>query len=111
MQGTPATAAEGAAPTVPAAPAPQNTDTAPSAGLEEEDRGGRECWECLEHVTGTNHHSPNSGNTNMFWDTLEDTSEDTSEEESEFNFLSSLARSLPDGSSEEEDLEIETDPR
>ena len=67
--------------------------------------------ECLEHVTGTNHPSLNSDNTNRFWDTLEDTSEDTSEEESEFNFLSSLARSLPDDSSEEEDLEIETDPR
>ena len=106
VQGTQATAAEGAALIVPAAPTPQKADTAPSAGLEEENRGGRECWECLEQVTGTNHHSPVSDSTNMLWDTLEDTSED----ESEFNFLSNLASSLPDDSSEEEDLEIETDP-
>ena len=33
------------------------------------------------------------------------------EEEAEFNALSNLADSLPDGSSEEEDLAMETDPR
>ena len=43
----------------------------------------------------------------MLWDALEESSGD----ESEFNFLSNLASSLPDDSSEDEDPEVETDPR
>ena len=106
MQATLATA-EGAAPTVPAAPTQLNADTAPGAGLEEEDRGSRESWECPEQGTGTNHHSPVLDNTDMLWDTPEESSGN----ESEFNFLSNLASSLRDDSSEEEDPEVETDPR
>ena len=37
--------------------------------------------------------------------------EEAYKEEAEFNALSNLADSLPDGSSEEEDLAMETDPR
>ena len=37
--------------------------------------------------------------------------EEANREEAEFNALSNLADSLPDGSSEEEDLAMETDPR
>ena len=107
VQGTPATAAEGAALTAPAGPSLENADTAPDAGPVEEDRGSRERREGLEHVTGSSHQSKYSANTNMF----RDTSEDTSEEEAEFNYLSKLADSLPDTSSEEEDLTMEADPR
>ena len=75
-------------------------------GLEEEDRGGRECWECIGRETGTNHHLPVSDSKDMLWDNPEE----SSGEESEFTFLSNLASSLPDDSSADEDPEVETDP-
>ena len=77
---TTATAAEGSAPAPPAAPAQLNADTAPTADLVGEGRGGRECWECQEAVSGVHHQDKSSAqqsaNTNLTSDTVGDKSEE-----------------------------------
>ena len=108
MQSAPATAYVGAAPAaVPAAPAQPDAITAPGGGPKEEDRRSQECGGYIQQETVTNHHLQSSSISDMIWESPEG----SCEEDSDFTFLSKLATSLPEDSSDDEDQEAGGDWR
>jgi hypothetical protein len=102
MQSSPATAYVGAAPAaIPAAPAQPDAITAPGGGPKEEDRRSLECGGHVQLETVTNHHLQSSSISDMLWGSPDG----SCEKDSDLTFLSKLANTLPEDSSDEEDQE------